>query len=60
MANNIGGKYGDKYINLIMDEEKKEINRSLFLMINGKEMRNYDLKLKDKDVLVIGQIVSGG
>ena len=29
-------------------------------MINGKEMRNYDLKLKDKDVLVIGQIVSGG
>lgn len=34
-VNKIGEKYGDKYINLIIDEEKKEINRSLFLMING-------------------------
>lgn len=61
-ANKIGEKYGLKYVNLIIDKNKCELNRTVFLMINEKEKRNLNLnyQLKNNDSLILGQIVAGG
>ncbi|MHA2364784.1 MAG: MoaD family protein [Candidatus Hodarchaeales archaeon] len=52
-------KYGKDFNNII-DPNTGKISTEILVMLNGRGIRNTDIKLKDKDVLVITLPLGGG
>ena len=55
----LAGNYGEDF-NGIIDSKTGQIGTETWVMVNGKSVRKTDIKLKDKDVLVITIPMGGG
>jgi MoaD family protein len=52
-------RYGRDF-NEIIDSENGQISLEIWVMVNGKSIRRTDIKLKDKDVVIITIPAGGG
>ena len=53
-------KQYDKDFNKIIDHKTGQINTDTLITINGKSVRQTDIKLKDNDIIMITVPVGGG
>jgi len=53
-------KQYEKDFNKIIDHKTKQISTDTLVMINGQSIRKTDIKLKDKDVIMITVPIGGG
>lgn len=55
LAKNYGGEFND-----IVDQKTGEISVEVWVLVNGKSVRNTNIKLEDDDVVFIGVPMGGG
>jgi len=59
MLNALSKKYGKEFKSII-DPKTGQISLDTLVMVNGKSIRKPDVKLEDKDVIMITVPVGGG
>jgi MoaD family protein len=59
MLNALAKKYGKEF-STIIDPKTGRVSLDTLVMVNGKSIRKPDVKLKDKDVVMITVPVGGG
>lgn len=59
ILNTLAKKYG-KDFNTIIDSKTGKISSETLVMLNGKSVRKTDVKVKDRDVIMITVPVGGG
>ncbi len=59
MLNALSKKYGKEFKSII-DSKTGQVSLDTLVMVNGKSIRKPDVKLEDKDVIMITVPVGGG